>query len=222
MSQPWSHRALSLRCSLEGLLASQTSLKRNDVQPSRLTMEGAPQEFQKDDILVYTQHLDKHVFGTTGSEQQLPGTVYAHHSVDAKLSAWNAASNSQLLLLAGPIKTHLPSSMAIAATSVIDSAIHLKVPYLAFYCQRPNDGTEIKSSSPEWAVTTGLVYSLIRQLLCKRLVPAEILDGPDFCPERFEALDGTDASLEPAVSILDTLLDHAGPHLLCIIDGLQI
>lgn len=71
-------------------------------------------------------------------------------------------------------------------------------------------------------MTIGLVYSLIKQLVCKRLVPAEILDGPDFGPKRSEALDGTDASLEPAVSILDTLLNHAGPHLLCIIDGLNI
>lgn len=105
-------------------------------------MEGAPQKCQKDDIQVYTQHLDKHVFGTT-EEKLPPGAVCAHDSVASKLSAWNAARSSQLLWLSGPHDFGFPSAMAIAATSTISSAIELKVPYVAFYCKRLNVSTEI-------------------------------------------------------------------------------
>ncbi|KAL1966654.1 hypothetical protein VTN77DRAFT_4065 [Rasamsonia byssochlamydoides] len=213
-----------LRITSQGPSASQRSLERNNLQPLRLAMAAASQQSLRDKLLASSGHLDKHVFEMKDSHvRPSSDAVFANDLVVAKLSEWKVADNSQLLWLAEPPSLDLPSAMAIAATNTVPCASQGKVPYLAFYCQLPNLRTKLpQGTSRQQAATIGLVYSLIRQLLYKELVLAEISEGTctDLGPERFQALDGT--ALKPALSILDALLDLAVPHLLCIIDGLDI
>jgi len=195
----------------------------------KLVGAASSQKFLRDDLITYSQRLDDHVFGVKDSNVQLkPQPVYAEDLMVSRLARWSSANSSQLLWLAGPPSSDLPSTMAIAATSTVACAMQLEVPYIAFFTiyrillSASNVRTKIKATSREQAAAIGLVYSLIRQLLCKEFVPPEISCGADLSSERFQALDGTDASLATGLSILDTLLDHALPHLLCVIDGINI
>ncbi|OTA64067.1 hypothetical protein K449DRAFT_393904 [Hypoxylon sp. EC38] len=75
------------------------------------------------------------------------------------------------------------------------------------------------SMSAEHAGLIALLYSLILQLI--NVLPDNFRPRPALSEETFGRLDGSLASAEPALQVLDSLLDYAPRALICVIDGLE-
>ncbi|KAI1205439.1 uncharacterized protein F4807DRAFT_464726 [Annulohypoxylon truncatum] len=83
---------------------------------------------------------------------------------------------------------------------------------------RPDLGSRSSVSEPPSPVAD-LVYTLIRQLIT--YIPRRFERPGTLNTPYFDKLDGTLASVEPALDMLTTLLEYIPPFLVCVIDGLE-
>jgi hypothetical protein len=128
---------------------------------------------------------------------------------------WTQTNPSLPLAIEGSRSIGLPGRLTLVSACYISVARKHNIPVISHFC----------AASPRTNKKAGLialVYSLIRQLI--ELAPP-MLDCDSSCDlsgERFRRLNGTIASWNDALAILDTLLRYRPPVLFCVIDALDV
>jgi hypothetical protein len=136
-------------------------------------------------------------------------------SIAKALFDWTQTNPSLPLAIEGSRPLGLPGRLTLVSACYISVARKHNIPVISHFC----------ASSPRTNKKAGLialVYSLIRQLI--ELAPP-MLDCDSNCDlsgERFRRLNGTIASWNDALAILDTLLRYRPPVLFCVIDALDV
>ncbi|KAL3706850.1 hypothetical protein TMatcc_007863 [Talaromyces marneffei ATCC 18224] len=136
-------------------------------------------------------------------------------SIAKPLFDWTQTNPSLPLVIEGSRPLGLPGRLTLVSACYIAVARKRNIPVISHFC----------AASPRTNKKAGLialVYSLIRQLI--ELTPP-MLDCDSNCDlsgERFRRLNGTIASWNDALAILDTLLRYRSPVLFCVIDALDM
>ncbi|KAF5017194.1 hypothetical protein F66182_10902, partial [Fusarium sp. NRRL 66182] len=136
-------------------------------------------------------------------------------SIAKALFDWTQTNASVPLAIEGSRPLGLTGRLTLVSACYISVARKHNIPVISHFC----------AASPRANKKAGLialVYSLIRQLI--ELVPP-MLDCDSNCDlsgERFRRLNGTIASWNDALAILDTLLLYRPPVLFCVIDALDV
>ena len=179
------------------------------------------QHFLRIDVLQVSQHLAGHIIGKRTLSGGKTHSTTTDEVIVYRLKEWSGALSPQLLWIIGPPNHALPSNMSSAAMNIISTASKLNVPFVSHFCALPpyeRDNND--NSSREMTALTGLVYSLILQLIAQ--MPPEIKTGIDLAESRFQKLDGSLDNWQEGLDLLADLLQHFSlPLLLCIIDGLS-
>lgn len=158
-----------------------------------------------------------------------PGFVGDRLTIIA-LEDWLLAKSSRLLCLEGPSTLSMrDSEMSSGAAHIVWSAVDLGFPSISFFCEAlPNEESEgndhvhndeeSRASPCETSDYTGLVFSLIHQLIC--LWPPILETPPHVTASQLSSLTKL-PSYDLALQVLATALRDAPPMLLIVIDGLQ-
>ncbi|KAI9695070.1 MAG: hypothetical protein M1820_008932 [Bogoriella megaspora] len=176
----------------------------------------ANREWDLDDVLHCTQHLDQYIVGAWKPSNSLPLRNISNESAISRLQQWSSTPASQLLWMIGPPDYSLPSNMSVATVSMFVTAVKLKIPLLSHFCALPPFGKDHREETG----MIGVAYDLVRQLLAQ--LPPIIQTDLDLSAERLSRIDGTVESWKEALSLLGDLLSlFPKPLLVCVIDGLS-
>lgn len=152
-----------------------------------------------------------------GTEAPLPQEIMS------EFSRWIKAPKSRIMWVQGTPSTSGTSPLSLAATQVCDFSLKLGIPCVSFFF-KPRYNIPSGSADPvshKKAACISMLYSLVSQLV--HLLPYDFRadhDG-DFGEDQFRLLDGSFQSANTALKMLDALLDHATPSLVCVVDGIQ-
>ncbi|RYO75024.1 hypothetical protein DL764_010596 [Monosporascus ibericus] len=140
----------------------------------------------------------------------------------SRLVQWSrAGSGPQTLWLRG---WYMPergteNPLTRIGLKLVDHAARAGIPMVSYFCQlgrltrlRPNE-------PPEAEALTSVLYAFIRQTL--RLLPPQFEGNVDLSEERFRRLDGTEASWNVSLAILNDVIRLAAQSVFCILDGVQ-
>lgn len=147
--------------------------------------------------------------------------VVAEDNVMTSLRRWATNPYSQVLAVGGsPTSTAFPTPVALISACYACFAHQAKLPVISHFCSLPSRSRDNMTLFEQGLIA--LVYSLVRQLIdC--LPP--VVNSDVAChlgSERFRFLDGTLNCWKEVLSLIDRLIYHAPPLLLCVIDGLDI
>ncbi|KAL5343841.1 hypothetical protein BJX70DRAFT_393263 [Aspergillus crustosus] len=151
------------------------------------------------------------------ANQGLSADVTVGENVIESLRQWASDAYSQILAIQSPPSGTL--SPAILISTCYTSLARDTVPVIVHFCSLPATASNNNTIYQQGLIA--LVYSLIRHLL-EYLPP--VVNGTAACAlnvENFAPLDGTLSSWKEVLSLVDTLLYHAPPLLMCIVDGLD-
>lgn len=150
-------------------------------------------------------------------EGQLP------YEVVAEFSKWIQSPESKTIWVQGIPPLSGKSALSVAAKQVRDHSLKLGIPCISYFFTPRHD---VSSASREHidqknSKCIAMLYSVIFQLI--QLLPHdfEAAHNGEFGETQFQLLDGTLSSANLALKMIDTLLDHATPTLICVIDGIQ-
>lgn len=170
------------------------------------------------------------MIGPDGSSLQIPTDgVFG-------IQNWLKETKSTTLWVEGPAGVPYPSGVSTTALYVSDSLAAAEIPCITFF---PKSRYPTKSSStdnnivrdgtsaPQQRVLLNLLYSLLSQLISilPRVFNTAIGSnaGVILDKQRFNELDGTVESIEPAMALIRDLLPFAPQHpLVFVVDGLQL
>ncbi|CAG8952433.1 hypothetical protein HYFRA_00001180 [Hymenoscyphus fraxineus] len=184
------------------------------------------------DIELASRHLE----AAAGNEYPInvltePGDIPTTTSIFHRLQEWMATSHSETLWLCGPAYKDPPSTVSLAAASIVLASEQNKIRTIAyrFHLGDFSDTVNISPSQPpeEEALKSVevdrllmMIYSLIRQMVW--ILPEETNTESDFTHKRFDSLDGNIKTLPEALNIFEDLLALMPALFLCIIDGIQL
>jgi len=145
-----------------------------------------------------------------------------------------STEDSQRLWIHGPAYVASPSTVSLAAASIVLMSEQNKISMIAYRIhivdlenlETADQAMEAlpvavdPDSSVEMERLIMMVYSLIRQMVW--LLPDNIDTESDLSFERFYSLDGTIKSLPEAFNLFEDLLDLMPSLFLIIIDGIQL
>ncbi|KUI62526.1 hypothetical protein VP1G_09644 [Cytospora mali] len=154
----------------------------------------------------------------------LRGVTRAHLPAEVmiELKRWIKATDSKFVWVEGPPSNSHGSSLSLAAIRISDISMQAGIPCLSIFIKAHYDLTAIPGPriTQREAATVALLYSFIYQL--SRLLPAEFEPMDEFTQEQFGLLDGSLGSANVALKIIEALITHSPPSLICIIDGLDL
>ncbi|KAL4737022.1 hypothetical protein BDV11DRAFT_163163 [Aspergillus similis] len=148
-----------------------------------------------------------------------PTDVMVEENVLEALKQWSTDIYPQILTLGSVPDSASASTIALLSAFYTNLARNAKFPVIAYSCSVPPTAMDGMTLFQQGLIA--LVYSLIRQLL-EYLPP--VVNGSSthtVKAENFALLDGTLASWQEVLSLIDTLLYYAPPLLLCVVDGLD-
>ncbi|CBF70286.1 hypothetical protein AN6050.2 [Aspergillus nidulans FGSC A4] len=148
-----------------------------------------------------------------------PTDVMVEEDVLDALKQWSTETYPQILTLGSVPESACASPVALVSACYTNLARNANSPVIAYSCSVPPTAKDGMTLFQQGLIA--LVYSLIRQLL-EYLPP--VVNGSSthiVKAENFALLDGTLASWQEVLSLVDTLLYYAPPLLLCVVDGLD-
>lgn len=139
--------------------------------------------------------------------------ISAGVEVTYHLQTWWASDESAMLWIQGSSQ----SRNEWLAGDIVAMARQANIPVLAYFCERFGlNGAENSQAD----LLIDLIYALVYQLVAS--VTADFSSSLDFGPSRFALLDGTMASLSPALLLLQDLLSLKPGRQLVVLDGLHL
>ncbi|RYP71352.1 hypothetical protein DL771_004840 [Monosporascus sp. 5C6A] len=139
-----------------------------------------------------------------------------------RLVQWSrAGSDPQTLWLRGRYMPERGTENPLTriGLKVVGHATRASIPMVSYFCQlgrltrlRPNE-------PPEAEALTSVLYAFIRQMLW--LLPPQFEGSVDLSEERFRRLDGTEASWNVSLAILNDVIRLGAQPVFCILDGVQ-
>lgn len=152
--------------------------------------------------------------------------IVAEESVVNTLRGWATKPYSQVLAMGSsgspppPAAPVVPTPVALISACCACFAHQARLPVISHYCSLPSRSRD--NMTPFEQGLIALAYSLVRQLIdC--LPP--VVNSDVAChlgSERFRFLDGTLNCWKEVLSLIDRLIYHAPPLLLCVIDGIDL
>ncbi|KAI0485580.1 hypothetical protein F4859DRAFT_528553 [Xylaria cf. heliscus] len=128
-----------------------------------------------------------------------------------------------LLWIEGPAYTHFENQLSSAMARICDLALNTKIPCILFSPKAKYEVQSNKSTSPtasrRQSTLIALLYFITGQLI--RTLPSEF-ESHLKLEEMSRSLDESLASASVALDLIESLLEHAPPMLLVIIDKLHL
>lgn len=136
---------------------------------------------------------------------------------------WLKETRSTTLWVEGPAGVPYPSGVSTTALYVSDLFAAAEIPCIAFFPKSRCPGTS--AECPQQRVLLNLLYSLLRQLI--NILPRVFTNDNNAMlaldKQRFDKLDGTVDSIEPAMELIRDLLPLAPQRpLVVVVNGLQL
>ncbi|KAK0610084.1 hypothetical protein B0T17DRAFT_501085, partial [Bombardia bombarda] len=97
--------------------------------------------------------------------------------------------------------------------------IEAGIPCISFFDKRRYSFASANSLPTKSAGLISLLYFLLTQLI--NVLPPQFETELDFDQKQFARLDGTMASITPALDMIQALLTQAPPSLVFVVDGIQ-
>lgn len=170
--------------------------------------------YSRVEMEVDTRFLDAHIGSFNLDILQAPSNMpQVQGQIVVRLQSWLSSPKSQTLWIMGPQHIGLERSEVTSAAAHVTNLCHLGgIACISFFCK------PISSSTSYITQFIALLYSLIRQLIA--FAPSSI--SPDYSlRSKVSQLDGSEARIPHALSIINTLIDIGPRLLLVVIDGLQ-
>lgn len=112
------------------------------------------------------------------------------------------------------------TGLSRAAMRVYDISMQAGIPCISFFCKPRYEFAEEKNLTRKEAGLIALLYAVVSQLTC--LLPMGFPATKGLDEVHFRRLDGSMASVPVALGLVQTLLLHAPPSLVWVVDGLQL
>ncbi|KAL4764839.1 uncharacterized protein BDW70DRAFT_128947 [Aspergillus foveolatus] len=193
--------------------AGQDSL--NNITPA----EKQKHKYTRVELQLSSAHLQDYFDNDDQLASYEPTDVMVEEDVLDALKQWSTDTYPQILTLGSEPESACASPIALVSACYTNLARNAKSPVIAYSCSVPPTAKDGMTLFQQGLIA--LVYSLIRQLL-EYLPP--VVNGSSthtVKAENFALLDGTLASWQEVLSLVDTLLYYAPPLLLCVVDGLD-
>lgn len=137
-----------------------------------------------------------------------------------RLQLWTAQSSPGILGILGPRAISPDDPARLLVSSYIRAARGAGIPCISYFCKLAS-GTPPAGRTRETMETVGLLYALIKQLLL--YLPPQLPTRPTLSRQRFEELDGTLHTWDPALKLFSELVELAtAPYLLIAVHGLEV
>ncbi|KAI1413998.1 hypothetical protein F5Y13DRAFT_188520 [Hypoxylon sp. FL1857] len=187
----------------------------------RFNATGQPMQ-GKDIICRYAQHLERFAEYMPVQVPDLGGvpvmeTLSEH--VGNTIIRWLETPNARFLWVDGLLSDPQDGVLPRLSMQICHSASAAGLPVVLFFRRRFYSFQTEGLLTAEDAGLIALLYSLILQFV--NLLPNNFPARSNLSQEMFRRLDGSLESAEPALQILEALLDHAPQALVCAIDGLE-
>ncbi|RMZ83959.1 hypothetical protein DV737_g1316, partial [Chaetothyriales sp. CBS 132003] len=181
----------------------------------------APPRLERDMMQTLSASLCNHIQRGSPMPNFEPRPGFIGHSLTVNaLEEWILARDSRVLCIEGPTTLSMrDSEMSAGAARIVYSAVDLGFPSISFFCEAiPEEKSVDDIKRAKTNDLTGLVFSLIHQLIC--LLPPILDEGTQIDPSKLESLS-TNPSYDVALEVLASTLASKPPMLLIVIDGLQ-
>ncbi|KAI2622557.1 hypothetical protein GGR54DRAFT_599023 [Hypoxylon sp. NC1633] len=133
------------------------------------------------------------------------------------LRLWIESENTRFLWVEGPAEDMYNADLSKMAMQICNNASTARIPTVLFF-RSSNYAFQTSSMSAQHAGFIALLYSLIVQFI--NMLPDNFQYTPALGEQNFRHLDGSLASIDTALDILDSLMTLAPAALVCVIDGL--
>ncbi|KAL6238660.1 hypothetical protein BDW75DRAFT_5045 [Aspergillus navahoensis] len=196
-----------------------TTASGQDLLISATPTENQKHKYTRVELQLGSAHLQDYFNNDDQLASYEPTDVMVEEDVLEALKRWSTDTYSQILAVGSVPDSTGASPFALISACYANLARNAKSPVIAHSCSLPlttEDGMTLFQQG-----LIALVYSLIRQLL-EYLPP--VVNGSSthtVKAENFAHLDGTLASWQEVLSLIDTLLYYAPPLLICVVDGLD-
>jgi hypothetical protein len=164
--------------------------------------------------------LERHIFGSEGHSLFNEGKFWLPEiDISSKIHDWigNEPCSPTMWILSPHTPQEGLSGSRAAAMNLLVAAWQTEMPVISHFCERPRFATLARDQDVEKVGLTGLVCSLITQLLQFNFED----DTFEIPREDLGELDSSDESWSRALDLLSKLLKQT-PHLsLCVVDGLN-
>lgn len=217
----------------------QVSNRRVASQAAAKTPENASQSTEKKEDRLSDRHADRHTCDdllkrTASLELQIQyspmkvmaiiedNTAYTQWDSWAAIESWTASPQSRALGIAKEeYEEAYPSSLSPLASSMVESAMKLKIPVIAYFCGWPSDDYNGEDKATrEKRCFLDMILCLLRSLIC--VLPEEFEADFDLSDSRIQKMcDGSPENLVEALSLFEDLLDLAPSTLFIILDGID-
>ncbi|OJK03639.1 hypothetical protein ASPACDRAFT_22873 [Aspergillus aculeatus ATCC 16872] len=180
---------------------------------------GQKHKYTRAELQLASSHLENFFDADDQTPELDPDVeVIAEENVMTSLQQWATDAYSQVLAVGGSPTTAFPSPVLLISTCYASLARKARLPVISHFCTRSTNGTDELTYEQQ---LIALAYSLIRQLI--EFLPPVIIShsGCNLSAERFKPLNGTLTSWKEVLSLIDILLYHAPPLMVCVIHGLD-
>ncbi|KAL4983480.1 hypothetical protein BDW68DRAFT_181583 [Aspergillus falconensis] len=182
-------------------------------------MEKQKHKYTRVELQLGSAHLQDYFNNDDQLASYEPTDVMIEEDVLEALKQWSTETYSQILAVGSVPDSTDASPFALISACYANLARNAKCPVIACSCSVPPTAMDGMTLFQQGLIA--LVYSLIRQLL-EYLPP--VVNGSSahtVKAENFAHLDGTLASWQEVLSLIDALLYYAPPLLICVVDGLD-
>ncbi|XXH05540.1 Vacuolar protein sorting-associated protein atg6 [Hypoxylon texense] len=176
----------------------------------------------RDEMCEYSERLKEfaeYLPSQLSAVSDAPRRPYIPEEVVRSLRVWIEAGDSRFLWVEGPGEDSQNEDLSRMATQIWTSSSAARIPVVLFFRRSHYSFQARFSMSVQQAGLIALLYSLITQFI--NLLPEDFPGPSKLARDKFERLDGSFASIDAALEILDSLLGLAPPALVCVINGLE-
>ncbi|KAL4818778.1 hypothetical protein BDW67DRAFT_155923 [Aspergillus spinulosporus] len=202
-----------------GAMVCSTTTSGQDSLSSITPAEKQKHKYTRVELQLGSAHLQDYFDNDDQLTSYEPTDVMVEEDVLDALEQWSTDTRPQILALGSVPDSACASPIALVSACYTNLARNANSPVIAYTCSVPPTAKDGMTLFQQGLIA--LAYSLIRQLL-EYLPP--VVNGSSshiVKAEKFALLDGTLASWQEVLSLVDTLLYYAPPLLLCVVDGLD-
>ncbi|KAL4975840.1 hypothetical protein BDW66DRAFT_136454 [Aspergillus desertorum] len=196
-----------------------TTAPAQDLLVTATPTENQKHKYTRVELQLGSAHLEDYFNNDDQLTSYEPTDMTVEEDVLEALKQWSTGTYSQILAVGSLPDSTCASPFALLSACYANLARNANSPVIAYSCSLPSSAKGGMTLFQQGLIA--LVYSLIRQLL-EYLPP--VVNGSSthtVRPENFAHLDGTLASWQEVLSLIDTLLYYAPPLLICVVDGLD-